>query len=154
MAVALRDQLLWRDSDPEIGAIVGDAYDLNNPAVSTALERAELIVDATTTVEVPRRLANVNIPGRVVSGFLTPTGADAVLIAEDRDRRQRIDSLEAQYWRAVLNKPWGETHLTNEVGKFTSGASCRDISFVMPYSAIMAHAATLAEQIQNLRPLQ
>jgi integrative and conjugative element protein (TIGR02256 family) len=150
MAVALRDQLLWQDSDPKIGAIVGDAYDLNNPAISTALERAELIVDATTTVEVPRRLANVSIPGRVVSSFLTPTGADAVLIAEDRARRQRIDGLEAQYWRAVLNKPWGENHLTIEVGKFTSGASCRDISFVMPYSAITAHAATLAEQIQNL----
>jgi integrative and conjugative element protein (TIGR02256 family) len=152
MAVSLRDRTIWRDSDSKIGAIVGDAYDLKNPAVTTAFECAELIIDATTTVEVPRRLANVNFPGRVISTFLTPTGADSVLIAEDRERRMRIDGLEAQYWRAVLNQSWGETHLTNEAEKFTSGASCRDISFVMPYTVIMAHAATLAEQIQALPP--
>jgi integrative and conjugative element protein (TIGR02256 family) len=151
-AVVWRDKSIWRDAKPKIGAIVGDAYDIDNPVVKIAFERAELIVDATTTVEVPRRLANAHFPGRVVSAFLTPTGTDGVLIAEDSVRRFRIDALEAQYWRAVLTQSWGETHLISSTSKFTSGASCRDVSFVMPYSMIMAHAATLAEQIQTLPP--
>ncbi|HKS75685.1 MAG TPA: Mov34/MPN/PAD-1 family protein, partial [Terriglobales bacterium] len=33
-------------------------------------------------------------------------------------------------------------------GTFWSGASCRDISLVMPYSRVMVHASTLAEQVQ------
>jgi integrative and conjugative element protein (TIGR02256 family) len=149
-AVARRDKYIWRDAEPKIGAIVGDAYDLKNPAVKAAFDRAELIVDTTTTLEVPRRLANLEFSARVVSSFLTPTGTDAVLIAEDSARLLRIDALEAQYWRAVLTRSWGETHLTNSITKFTSGASCRDVSVVMSYSAIMAHAATLSEQIQTL----
>ena len=149
-AVAIRDKNIWHDTERQIGAVVGDAYDLNNPAVRTALERAELIVDATTTVEVPRRLANSDLTGRVVSSFLTPNGADSVLIAEDRGRQLRIDALEAQYWRAVVTESWGETHVTTSAETFTSGASCRDVSVVMPYSMIVAHAATLAEQIQTL----
>jgi integrative and conjugative element protein (TIGR02256 family) len=75
-----------------------------------------------------------------------------VLIAEDQARHQRIDALEAQYWRAVVTEAWGVTHVTKPAEKFTSGASCRDVSVVMPYSIIMAHAATLAEQIQALPP--
>jgi integrative and conjugative element protein (TIGR02256 family) len=149
-AVSIRDKNIWHETERKIGAIVGDAYDLNNPAVRTALEGAELIVDATTTVEVPRRLAKADLPGRVVSAFLTPTGADSVLIAEDQDRRLRIDALEGQYWRAVVTESWGTTHVTKPTEKFTSGASCRDVSVVMPYSIIVAHAATLAEQIQTL----
>jgi integrative and conjugative element protein (TIGR02256 family) len=151
-AVAVRDKNIWHDVERKVSSIVGDAYDLKNPAVKDALDGAELIVDATTTVEVPRRLANADLPGRVVSSFLTPTGTDAVLIAEDRERHLRIDALEAQYWRAVVTQGWGETHLTTLAEKFTSGASCRDVSVVMPYSIIMAHAATLAEQIQTLPP--
>jgi integrative and conjugative element protein (TIGR02256 family) len=151
-AVSIRDKNIWHETELKIAAIVGDAYDLNNPSIKNALESAELIVDATTTVEVPRRLANVHLPGRVVSAFLTPTAADSVLIAEDQARHQRIDALEAQYWRAVVTEAWGVTHVTKPAEKFTSGASCRDVSVVMPYSIIMAHAATLAEQIQALPP--
>lgn len=149
-AVSIRDKDVWHEAERKIGAIVGDARDLANPAVNTALERAELIVDATTTVEVPRRLANADLSGRIVSAFLTPTAADSVLIAEDQDRHLRIDCLEGQYWRAVVTETWGATHVTKPTEKFTSGASCRDVSFVMPYSTIAAHAATLAEQIQAL----
>jgi integrative and conjugative element protein (TIGR02256 family) len=149
-AVTVRDQEMWHDPERKIGAVVADAQDLKNPTVKGVLEHAEVIVDATTTVEVPRRLANSDFPGRVVSTFLTPTGSDAVMIAEDAGRDIRIDALEAQYWRAVVTKQWGERHLTTAPERFTSGASCRDVSLVMPYSTIVAHAATLSQQIQAL----
>lgn len=47
-----------------------------------------------------------------------------------------------------MEQPWGADHLDGNNGRFWSGAGCRDISFVMPYSAVMAHAAMLAEQVR------
>ena len=149
-AVAARDKEIWRDIDQQVQSIVGDAGNLDDSRVRPVLSEAQLIVDATTTVEVPRRLANTGFSARVVSAFITPGGDDCVLIAEDGQRRLRIDALEAQYWRAVLNQQWGEAHVARAANQFRSGASCRDISVVMPYSTILAHSATLAEQVQAL----
>lgn len=148
-AVALEDADLWHDERQLIQAIFGDAGNVDDPAVRAALEQAELIIDATTQLEVPRRLAGINVC-RVASCFLNPAGTDSVLIAESATRRDRIDALEAQYYRAVLTEPWGEAHLARAGARFRSGAGCRDVSVVMPYSRISVHAATLAEQIQQL----
>ncbi len=48
----------------------------------------------------------------------------------------------------MIQADWGKTHLSGHANTFWSGASCRDISVVMPYSRILGHASTLAEQIQ------
>jgi integrative and conjugative element protein (TIGR02256 family) len=56
--------------------------------------------------------------------------------------------LEAQYYRAVIRSDWGATHLDGNLGQLWSGGGCRDISLVMPYSRIVGHAATLAEQVR------
>lgn len=66
---------------------------------------------------------------------------------EDRDRVTRLRTLEAQYYRAVIHEPWGEDHLAGNHGTFWSGAGCRDISVVMPYSVVVAHAGLMAEQV-------
>lgn len=67
---------------------------------------------------------------------------------EDEKRGARLRTLEAQYYRAVLNEPWGETHLRGHNGRQWTGAGCRDKSTVMPYTAVLAHAANLAEQVR------
>jgi hypothetical protein len=82
-----------------------------------------------------------------MSAFVTPNGKTAVLLAEDAERSIRVRSLEAQYYRALIQEEWGNDHLEGNAGTFWSGAGCRDISVVMPYSRIVAHASTLAEQI-------
>jgi len=69
-------------------------------------------------------------------------------MVEDAGRAVRLRSLEAQYYRAVIQCDWGADHLTSNGKSFWSGASCRDISMVMPYSRVMGHASTLTEQIQ------
>ena len=50
------------------------------------------------------------------------------------------------YYRAVIQESWGAQHLAGNLGTFWSGASCRDISVVLPYSRVTAHAALLAEK--------
>lgn len=149
-AVARCDAELWPQSERPIVPLLGDAMAFEDPRVRQALTSAEIIIDVTTTVEVPRRYAARDDLPRIVSCFLTPNGNDAVLLAEDVQRTQRIDAIEAQYYRAVLTQPWGEHHFSGLPGGFRSGASCRDMSRVLPYSKIVAHSAALAETIQTL----
>jgi integrative and conjugative element protein (TIGR02256 family) len=131
-------------------AIHADACELDDEKLSPVLSTSKLIVDVSTTLEYPRLASTRDDFGRHVSAFVTPRGSDGVLLMEDENRTLRLRTLEAQYYRAVISADWGRDHLDGNLGTFWSGASCRDISVVMPYSRITAHAATLAEQIQKL----
>lgn len=138
----------------EVVELFADACDLTQEKVWQSLSDAQLVVDVSTTLEYPRLASKKDAIGRHISAFVTPNGNSAVLLVEDADRVMRLRTLEAQYYRAIINEDWGISHLDGNLRTFWSGASCRDISVVMPYSRIVAHAGTLAEQVQQvaLRP--
>lgn len=138
------------DGATEIVPIVADAADLTQESVAQALRVATLVVDASTTLEYPRAASAIDTWPRHFSVFITPDGNAAVLLAEDLRRTHRLRTLEAQYYRALIQMDWGKSHLSGHTSTFWSGASCRDISTVMPYSRILGQASTLAEQIQNI----
>lgn len=131
----------------EVTTLNADASDFTQKSVTNALTTTKLVVDASTTLEYPRSASAVDAFARHVSVFITPNGNGAVLLAEDATRGIRLRTLEAQYYRAVIQSNWGQDHLAGNASSFWSGASCRDISMVMPYSRIMGQASTLAEQI-------
>jgi integrative and conjugative element protein (TIGR02256 family) len=56
--------------------------------------------------------------------------------------------LEGQYYRLVLNAPWGDKHLKGHRGNFWVGAGCRDVSNVIPAEFVQVHAAILARQVR------
>jgi hypothetical protein len=132
----------------EIVPIVGDASDFTGETIARVFNGAVLVVDASTTLEYPRAASTVDALPRHISVFIAPNGNSAVLLAEDAKRMLRLRTLEAQYYRALTQADWGKEHLSGYTSTFWSGASCRDISVVMPYSRILGHASTLAEQIQ------
>lgn len=132
-------------------AIADSVNNLHNERVLSAIITADLIVDVTTTLEVPRDLSIRDDVKRSASAFLTPTGICAILLLESSDRSIRLDSLEAQYYRSIINSDWGEKHLRDDQGKVIVGTGCRDISFIMSNEYIVLHAATLARQIRLLR---
>jgi len=131
-------------------AIHADACDLSNGGVLEALCASNLIVDASTTLDYPRLVSTRDDLGRHVSVFVTPSASAGVLLLEDADRKKRLRTLEAQYYRAILSEEWGRSHLDGNLGFYWSGASCRDMSLVMPYSKIIGHAAMFADQIRQL----
>ena len=114
------------------------------------IRTGELTVDATADLDYPRAASDQRSIGRHCSVFVTPSGNDAVLLFEDAERSVTLRSLEAQYYRAIINEAWGNDHLKGHTGRFWSGAGCRDISTVLPYSRILVHAATLSEQVRGL----
>lgn len=141
------DDVTWGAS--RVTGIFGDAYELKDQALQ-ALQSAQLVIDASTTLEYPRRASQRDDLDRHASVFMTPRGNASVILLEDRQRTIRARTLEAQYYRAVIKQAWGVDHLAGNLGTYYSGASCRDISMVLPYSRVMAHTAMLAEQIQRL----
>lgn len=130
----------------DVNWICADATAFTTPLVKDALTGAKLVVDASTTLEYPRAISGDDTAPRHISTFITPNGNSAVLLSEDAQRQQRLRTLEAQYYRAIIEHDWGGNHLEG-AKTFWSGASCRDISFVLPYARIQAHASTLAEQV-------
>ena len=129
-------------------ALQASVTDFDNEQVSACLSQAELIVDVTTTVEVPRDLSLRDASPRVASIFLTPSGGDSVLLLEDAERTIRLDSLEAQYYRFVLAGEWGKTHLLGHNGDLWVGTGCRDISTILSGELVQLHAAVLARQVR------
>jgi integrative and conjugative element protein (TIGR02256 family) len=132
----------------EVQAICADACDFANARVMSVIESAEVVVDASTTLEYPRLASTRDGIARHLSVFVTPSGNSSVMLVEDEKRERRLRTLEAQYYRALINTDWGKAHLEGNLSQFWSGASCRDISVVLPYSKVMAHTATLAEQVR------
>lgn len=136
-------------SDGEMTGIHADAMELEAASISDAMKEADFVIDTSTTLEYPRRVSSRDDMPRHCSAFLTPDGNSAVLLTEDLDRKIRLRSLEAQYYRAIIQSSWGSEHLRRNLGMFWSGGGCRDISTVLPLSRIWAHTATLSEQISH-----
>ncbi len=134
----------------KVKAIHADACDLSEQKLIESLQSSTLVVDASTTLDYPRLASMRDDVGRHVSVFITPTASAAVLLLEDANRKLRLRTLEAQYYRAILSEEWGRNHLDGNQGSYWSGAGCRDISLVMPYSDILGHAAILADQVPRL----
>lgn len=129
-------------------AIIDKATNWDNQTLKSAIDSSELIVDISTTLDVPRELALVDYLGRSCSLFITPSGMGSVLILEDEKREIRLDSVEAQYYRAIINNEWGKDHLIGNSGNLWVGAGCRDVSAVIPYETIQLSAAILARQLR------
>ncbi|QIL19768.1 Mov34/MPN/PAD-1 family protein [Thermomonas sp. HDW16] len=129
-------------------AIVARANDLANPDVAKSLRDAQLLVDATTTIEVPRDWSEQKDLPRSASVFFTYSGMSAVLLLEDEKRQVRLSALEAQYYRAILNEPWGEKHLERSK-EVRVGAGCRDHSLALPFELVETHAAQLARRLRK-----
>ena len=127
-----------------------DILTTTNPLLAERLEKASLVIDATTTLEVPRELSRREDVPRCVSVFLTPSGKASAMLLEERQREVRLDELEAQYYGALLSNAWGDDHLVGHNGELWVGAGCRDISLILSNELVQLHASILARQVRLL----
>ena len=71
--------------------------------VRKALKDSDILVDMSASVSVARFLSlEVDSSARRISLFISPTGDDLVLLAEDENRKTRLDQIEMQYYRAIV----------------------------------------------------
>lgn len=117
--------------------------------VSRSLNEADVILDAAASVPVSRHLAKHASNARRVSVFLNPTGTDLVLLAEDKDRRVRLDCLEMQYYRLMATRAEMAHHLELPAGQVRYGLGCRDLSSRMPQDLLSIHAGIGSRAVQT-----
>ena len=144
-------EMNYYDGYYPVTAIPQSSSNLTNKAVKSAITTADFLVDATTTLEVPRDISQEDDAPRSSSVFVTPSGQDSVFLIEATDRTVRLDGLEAQYYKAVITSDWGASHLDGHRGDIRVGAGCRDMSVIMSNETIQFHAALLARQVRLLR---
>jgi len=117
--------------------------------LTDTINNSDLLVDATTTLHVPRAISRKDHYPRTASIFITPSGMASVMLLEDGNRTVRCNSLEAQYYRAILNSEWGAEHLSGHYGRQWVGAGCREITLSMSDELVHLHSATLARQLRK-----
>lgn len=110
--------------------------------VNRVLETADAILDFSASVPVARKLALATpAQGRRASAFMNPSGSSSILLCEDSQRLTRLDSLEMQYYRAILSHTELADHFTTAPGSIRYATSCRDVSSTLPAHQVALHAA-------------
>ena len=114
-------------------------------------EQASIILDLSASVPVARYLdRDVASNARRVSLFLNPAGSDLVLLAEDAARLTKLDSLEMQYYRALVTDERLSGHLHREVGPIRYAQACRDVSAVLAQDRVALHAAIGSRAVREM----
>lgn len=116
-----------------------------NDDVDAALDRADIIVDASASLLAERFLSDHKSKARRFSIFFSPAGDAAVLLAEPIDRSVTLRDLEAQYLRHVVREEALAGHLETPVRTFAYTGACRAITNLIPESRVMALSGLVAE---------
>lgn len=118
--------------------------------IDEAFKRVGLVLELAASIPVARHCA-IDAPGtsRRVSLFLNPRGTELVLLAEDSERSIRLDCLEMQYYRALINVPALATHLLPAQGRVRYARSCRDVTAVIPNNLVSMFGAIGSKAIRQ-----
>ncbi len=114
------------------------------------LSKSALIVDASASIPVARFLSDhggANAPR--LSVFFNTAGRDVALIGEDARRDIKLDALEAQYYRAVLDRPTLADHIAAPGGSYRYATSCRSVSFRMPEYQVSMLTGAIAGEVRR-----
>lgn len=119
--------------------------------LESVIEEAEIILDMSTSLAVERYLAIDCInTSKKISIFLSPSGKDLVILAEDKERKARLDWIEMQYYRYIISKRELKSHISEYPGDIRYSRSCRDISNRIPNDYISIHAAIASNILKDL----
>ena len=119
--------------------------------VKEAFDPAEIILDASASVSVARRLAlDIDSSARRISVFLNPQGTDVTILAEGSERKTTLDSLEMQYYRHLINEKCLKDHLKRNHGRIRYATSCRDVSATIPQDFVALQAAICSRAIHQI----
>ena len=114
------------------------------------LAAANIVIDFSASVAVARWVA-LDAPGdsRRISAFLNPDGTDLVLMSEDQGRSKRLDHIEAQYYRAVVERKELQRHLLQKGGRLRYGHTCRDVTSQMSQDTLSVFAGIAARAVRE-----
>jgi integrative and conjugative element protein (TIGR02256 family) len=146
LGLARRLELLLGDEVVSIATDIISPADELRPLLEEKLSAADIVIDASASVAVSRRLSDLaGISGRRLSLFFNPAGTAMVLLAEDVARTVTLQDLEAQYHRMVQTQDVLASHLKVLAQGLRYSGSCRAVTNRIP-SARAAQLSAIAAQ--------
>lgn len=127
----------------------------NDSRFTEVINKAKVIFDMSTSIAVARKLAkdyNEITDAPRISSFLNPIGTDLVILAEDKERLHRLDFLEMQYYRCLVETSELHNHLkiASEDKVRYNRNSCREITNKINQADVALHASICAKKIQDI----
>ncbi|GBF44574.1 hypothetical protein LPTSP2_38770 [Leptospira ellinghausenii] len=113
-----------------------------------SLEDVDLIVDASASLHLLRDISRSDHVARGCTLFFNQTGIGGVLFLEDKKRSKKLDLLELNYFRALINEEWGDGFLETDIEKQRVGSSCSDISVVLSYEKVLLLSSSLSSLLR------
>ena len=110
---------------------------------------SELVMDFSTSIAVERNLAKDDGIYRRCTSFFNPKGDDLVLLMEDRERNSRLDLLEMDYYRNLIEDRRFVHHLDQAEFVRTNTFSCRSESMILNYENVRILAGIVSKQIRK-----
>ena len=135
-----------------INSIVANVLYPENKAgtLEAAYQDSEVILDMAASIPVSRHLVyDIKSESRRVSLFLNPSGKALTLLAEDTGREIPLDSLEMQFYRAIVRDPKLCSLLDNP-GRNRIGQTCRDLSTEISQCDVAMHSGMGSRSVQLL----
>jgi Prokaryotic E2 family A/ThiF family/Prokaryotic homologs of the JAB domain len=155
-ATSLAQRLMQLRTDLLADAIVADVLKPGAKAndVATALQSAEVVIDAAASVPVARWLSGQPTEARRASIFFNPAGTAVVMLMESGDQAVDLRMLEASYYGDVLNVPALEDHLSQSIDAVPYAGACRAVTNRIPAARaqILAGLASAAVMDALCRP--
>lgn len=138
-------------SGTKILSIDKNAMSLKPHEENMAFCNTDLVVDASTSIGVERKLAlsSKYVGKRKCTLFLNPKGNDLVYMMEDVNGEQRLDLLEMSYQYNLITSDILSNHLDTADLRRTNDFSCRSESNVLDYDNIGMLASVASQQIQK-----
>lgn len=119
------------------------------------ISKFDYIVDMSTSLAVARKLArdlDNDTDKPRISAFLNPTGTDLVILAENKNREHRLDLLEMQYYRRLVNEENLHNHLQIEqTDKIRYNRnSCREVTNRINQTDVAIHSSICAKALKQI----
>lgn len=148
-APSVAERLLSIRSNAAPKAIVENVLNETiSEGLASAIDGAELILDASASVPVSRFLSDRDGGARRVCAFFTPEGGSAVLMMEAADRTTTLRDVEAAYLREVLTNPSLENHFAAGQHMRYTGA-CRALTSKIPTSRVGVLTSLIASGLSK-----
>lgn len=133
----------------KLTALEGNYLSLSKQDKERLNNGTQLIIDVSTSIAVERHLAREQGDKRRCTSFLNPKGDDLVLLMEDAARTHRLDLLEMDYYRNLIEDHRFEHHLEQTEKARTNTFSCREESVILNYENVRILAGILSQQIRK-----
>jgi len=117
--------------------------------VCRLIQTSDVILDTAASRAVSKVIAiDHHHSRRIIAFFMNPSGSSAIALIENKERTCRIDTIEYEYFKRLVDHPLHSSHF-ERTEKVYYSTSCRSSSSTIPQDAVAAYSALCSKKLKN-----